>query len=175
MPGINKLFWELRQLSGRLRDDARQLEDILYYHPDLTAPLDLIKIITGYWSEDPRIIDILMGAPILESITYYDLSYHDPDDNNHDIEIYASLRHICENHNSLYGVFTTQIVIWIEIYRFHEQINAIHWNSCNSLNALFILPEVNVMGEEVAMDYPEYTLASIAELRDELYSSISDQ
>lgn len=48
----DRFRWELRQLAGRLRDDMRQLENIMYRYSDQIISNDLIPIVVGYWSEE---------------------------------------------------------------------------------------------------------------------------
>ncbi len=174
MSSTNALFWQLRQLAGRIRDDARQLEDILYYHPDLIAPLDIIKIIAAYWSEDPRAIDLIMKFPLLDSFYQVNLSDHDHDNNYPDIEIVSSFRHTSAIPRLTNDKFTTEIEISILICPIFTPSTEIIFKNGEALSALLILPEVAVNGSEVEFQYSEYVLGAIVGLRNDLYRKLDN-
>lgn len=160
-----KLRWDVRQLASRLRDDSQQLKNILRTIQILPDALNNITI--GYWSEDPRIIDLILDGRIWDTATSFD----DPQNSNSEIDVTSRLCH-CWDIDGMNGKWLEYINIRVSVDRINYQFTEFTWNRFEAFDVLFILPTIGADGREVAIEYPEFTTIAIADLRDELYGRL---
>lgn len=163
----NQLIWEAHQLKARLRDDTHRLKELAPIS-DLNILLPPLQhLVVAYWSEDERVVDIIINRPHWRLIKpYRKCRVKDF------INVIAKLQHI-EEINGYTNEWSTRIEFKISVTARGHRLHYAHWRYGDVFNTLLILPEIDSGGNEAPTDYSDWNMAGIALARNDLYTTLN--
>ena len=148
------------QLKALLKHNELQLKNMFASSDSQILPSDLWKIAVSFWSEDVRIIDLMMQEKWNAGVTL-----------GHELYAWIGIRvDLFTNHEEFQPVC---IMLDVEICSSRDEYSTTYfWQYKDAFSCVLILPMIDWRGCEYAIKYPIYVMDGIVELRSKLYARL---